>query len=122
VLWPVVHQQLGVGPQLGDGLLEVLPEVPPGQSSVSARNIRAGTGSVDVSATHNGSSWATTVTARLACTLHAGATLPSGAQISQVTLNGSPAAYTVRDTNAGRQVFVSTPCGRRTWKVEIVTG
>ena len=35
VLWPVVNQQLGVDPQLGDGLLEVLPDVPPGQSSVS---------------------------------------------------------------------------------------
>ena len=35
VLWPVVHQQLGVGPQLGHGLLEVLPSVPPSQSTVS---------------------------------------------------------------------------------------
>jgi hypothetical protein len=121
VLWPVVHQELGVGPQLGNGLLEVLPSVPPGQSSVSGRNIRVGTGSVDVTATHSGSSWTTTVTAGLACTLHVGATLPSGAQISLVTLNGSPAPYTVRDTNAGRQVFVSTPCSGQTWEVRIVT-
>ena len=120
VLWPVVHQQLGVGPQLGDGLLEVLPDVPPGQSSISGTNIRVGTGSVDVTATHNGSSWTTTVTARLACTLHAGATLPTGAQIRLVTLNGAPAAYTVRDTNAGRQVFVSTPCNGQTQQVHIV--
>lgn len=28
VLWPVVHQQLGVDPQLGNGLLQVLPSVP----------------------------------------------------------------------------------------------
>src|SRR5437763_7982655 len=63
VLWPVVHQQLGVDPQLGDGLLEVLPSVPSGQSSVSGTNIRAGTGSVDVAATHDGSSYTTTVTA-----------------------------------------------------------
>jgi hypothetical protein len=122
VLWPVVHQELGIGPQLGDGLLEVLPSVPPGQSSVRGANIRVGAGSVDVTATHNGTSWTTTVTARLTCTLHAGATLPSGAQISQVTLNGHPAPYTVRDTNAGRQVFVSTPCSNRRWMVNIVTG
>jgi hypothetical protein len=121
VLWPVVHQELGVGPQLGNGLLEVLPSVPPGQSSVSGRNIRVGPGSVDVTATHSNSSWTTTVTARLACTLHVGATLPSGAQIGLVTLNGSPAPYTVRDTNAGRQVFVSTPCSGQPWKVDIVT-
>jgi hypothetical protein len=120
VLWPVVHQQLGVAPQLGNGLLEVLPDVPPGQSSVSGTNIRAGTGSVDVTATHNGSSYTTMVTARLTCTLHAGATLPTGAQIRQVILNGNPAAYTVRDTNAGRQVFVSTPCSGQPQKVQIV--
>ncbi|MBV9207105.1 MAG: glycogen debranching protein [Actinobacteria bacterium] len=120
VLWPVVNQQLGVTPQLGNGLLEVLPDVPPGQSSVSGTNIRAGRGSIDVAATHYGSSYTTTVTARLACTLHVGATLPAGAQIHLVTLNGSPARYTVRDTNAGRQVLVSASCGARTWRVHIV--
>jgi len=120
VLWPVVHQQLGVDPQLGSGLLEVLPAVPSGQSSVSGTNIRVGTGSIDVTATHHGSSYTTTVTARVACSLHVGATLPKGAQIHQVTLNGPPVHYTVRDTNAGRQVLVSTPCGGQTWRVHIV--
>ena len=120
VLWPMVHQQLGVGPQLGYGLLDVLPNVPAGQSSISATNIRVGAGSVDVTATHQGNSYTTTVTARLVCTLHAGATLPAGAQIRLVTLNGAPATYTVRDTNAGRQVLVSTPCNSQTAKVHIV--
>jgi hypothetical protein len=119
VLWPVVHQQLGVGPQLGNGLLEVLPEVPQGQSSVSGTNIKVGSGSVDVSARHDGSSWTTTVTARLTCTLHIGATLPGNTQVHLVTLNGSRVGYTVRDTNAGRQVLVTTPCGGRTWRVHI---
>jgi hypothetical protein len=120
VLWPVVHQQLGVDPQLGNGLLEVLPSVPAGQQSVSGTNIRVGAGSVDVAARHDGSSWTTTVTARLACTLHAGATLPAGAQVQLVTLNGIPAPYLVRDTNAGRQVLVSTSCGGHTWQIHIV--
>lgn len=74
VLWPVVHQQLGVDPQLGSGLLEVLPSVRPGQPLVTGTNIRVGAGSVDVAASHHGASWTTTVTARLACTLHVGAT------------------------------------------------
>ena len=122
VLWPVVHQQLGVGPQLGDHLLEVLPSVPPGQASVRGTNIKIGAGSVDVAASHRGTSWTTTVTTRgVACTLHAGATLPHGAKIHLVTLNGSPAPDTIRDTNAGRQVFVSAPCAGRTWRVHIVT-
>src|SRR6266480_977410 len=122
VLWPVVNQQLGVDPQLGNGLLEVLPDVPSGQSSVSGTNIRVGTGSVDVAATHHGSSYTTTVTASLACTLHVGATLPAGATVRQVTLNGSVAHYTVRDTNAGREVLVSTPCQGQTWRVHVVAG
>jgi hypothetical protein len=122
VLWPVVNQQLGMDPQLGNGLLEVLPDVPAGQSSVSGTNIRVGTGSVDVAATHHGSSYTTTVTARLACTLHVGATLPAGATVHQVTLNGSVAHYTVRDTNAGREVLVSTPCRGQTWRVHMVAG
>ena len=122
VLWPVVNQQLGVDPQLGNGLLEVLPDVPPGQSSVSGTDIRVGTGSVDVAATHHGSSYTTTVTAGLSCTLHVGATVPAGAQVHNVTLNGSPARYAVRDTNAGREVLVSTPCRGQTWRVHVVAG
>jgi uncharacterized protein (DUF433 family) len=69
VLWPVVHQQLGVAPQLGNGVLEVLPSVPGGQASVRGTNIRVGTGSVAVAARHDGASWTTTITAHLACTL-----------------------------------------------------
>ena len=120
VLWPVVHQQLGVDPQLGHGLLEVLPSVPPNQSTVSGTAIRIGTGTIDVTATHSGKTWTTTVTSRLTCTLHVGATLPAGSTVQSVTLNGTPTkAYTVRDTNSGRQVFVSTACGS-TAQVKVV--
>jgi hypothetical protein len=121
VLWPVVHQQLGVDPQLGNGLIEVLPSVPPGQSTVSGSNIRLGTGSIDVAATHNGNNWTTTVKSWLACMLHVGVTLPAGSKINSVTFNGASVAYTVRDTNSGRQVFISTSCGS-TAKVKVITG
>ncbi|MDQ6644291.1 MAG: glycogen debranching protein, partial [Chloroflexota bacterium] len=120
VLWPVVHQQLGVDPQLGNGLLEVLPSVPSGQSTVSATAIRVGAGTIDVKATHSGNNWTTTVTSRLTCTLHVGATLPTGSTIKSVTLNGAPVAYSVRDTNSGRQVLVSTACGS-TDQVQVIT-
>jgi len=120
VLWPVVHQQLGVDPQLGHGLLEVLPSVPPNQSTVSGTAIRIGAGTIDVTATHSGTSWTTTVTpSQLTCTLHAGATLPADSPVQSVTLNGAPVAYQVRDTNSGRQVFVSTACGS-TAQVKVV--
>jgi hypothetical protein len=119
ILWPVVHQELGVNPQLGNGLLEVLPSVPPGQASVRGAAIRLGTGSVDVAASHHGSTWTTTVTGRLACTLHVGATLPAGATVSTVTLNGASAPYVVRDSHQGRQVLVSTSCAG-TSRVKVV--
>ena len=121
VLWPVVHQQLGIDPQLGNGLLEVLPSVPPGQSTVSGSDIRVGTGSIDVSATHSGNTWTTTVKSSVTCTLHVGATLPAGSTIQSVTLNGASVAYTVRNTNSGRQIFVSTSCGS-TAQVKVITG
>jgi hypothetical protein len=78
---------------------------------VSGTAIRVGAGTIDVTATHQGNTWMTTVTSRLTCTLHVGASLPAGSTIASVTLNGMAMAYTVRDTNAGRQVFVQTPCG-----------
>lgn len=39
-----------------------------------------------------------------------------------MTLNGTPVPYTVRDTNAGRQVLVSTGCSGHTWTVHITAG
>jgi len=47
---------------------------------------------------------------------------PAGATVHQVTLNGSAAHYSVRDTNAGREVLVSTPCPGQTWRVHVVGG
>ena len=52
--WPVVHQQLGVRPDLGRGRLEVVPQ-PPSAAPIAGSNIRlGGSGSVDVSARHSG--------------------------------------------------------------------
>ena len=121
VLWPVVHQQLGVDPQIGNGLLEVLPAVPSGQTTVSGSSIHVGTGQIDVTATHTGNTWTTTVKSQLTCVLHVGVTLPAGSTVHRVTLNGVAKAYTVRDTHSGREVFVSTSCGS-TAQVRVVAG
>jgi hypothetical protein len=121
VLWPVVHQQLGVDPQLGDGVLEVLPNVPPNQTTVSGTDIRIGTGKINVTATHTGNNWTTTVTSQVsACTLHVGTTLPAGSTVKSVTLNGVPTHYFLRSTNAGLEVFVSTSCSSNS-QVQVVT-
>src|SRR6478672_13023575 len=38
--WPVVHQWLGVRPDLGHARIDFVPQVPQGQTSVRGRNIR----------------------------------------------------------------------------------
>jgi hypothetical protein len=106
-IWPVVHQLLGVRPDLGDGRLEVTPQVPPNEPFVAGENIRVGDGSVDVRAEHDEQTYVTEVTADLDADLTLGHTLPGGAVVGQVTLDGQPAPYTVRDTNRGREVLVA---------------
>jgi hypothetical protein len=109
VLWPVVHQHLGVSPDLGHGRLSVLPQLPPGQTRVAGSNIMLGRGSVDVTATRAGDVLRTEVRSRgLAVQLTAGAVLPAGASVKRVTVNGSSSAYRVVQTARGNEVQVTT--------------
>ncbi|MCW2948230.1 MAG: hypothetical protein JWR24_4947 [Actinoallomurus sp.] len=103
-LWPVVHQQLGVSPDMGRGRLEVVPQVPAGQSRVAARDIRLGDGAVDVTAEAGKGSLRTVVNSRTGAALLIGQVLPSGATVASVTLDGRSAAYTVRRTARGSEV------------------
>jgi hypothetical protein len=121
--WPVVHQQLGVRPQLGHDRLEVIPQVPDGQPSVQGEDIRLGDGSADVLASHDGNRY-TTVTD----TSHApvrdfriGHTLPRGSTVASVMLDGRPVSdYETRETNRGLEVWVAAEPGKR--HTLVVTG
>jgi len=78
--WPVVHQQLGVRPDLGRGRLEVVPQ-PPGTAPVAGTDIRLGAdGSVDVGARRAGSTSTTTVTAHAPVRLRTGARRTAGSR------------------------------------------
>jgi hypothetical protein len=110
-IWPVVHQQLGVRPDMGRGRLTVVPQVPPGSPGISAENIRLGDGSVDVSADHNGKTYTTEVSrhATVKPKLTIGHTIPRAAEIASVTLNEDDVSannYRVRDTNRGKEILV----------------
>jgi hypothetical protein len=113
VLWPVVHQQLGVAPDLGHGRLAVVPQLPPGQTRIAGSDILVGGGAVDVTATASGKAIRVEVAARLAVQLTVGTVLPAGATVAGVQLDGHPVAYHVVMTARGTEVVVDGGTGGR---------
>jgi hypothetical protein len=114
--WPVVRQQLGVRPDLGRRRLEVTPQVPTGQERVAGENIRLADGAVDVEASRSGSRYRTSVRARVGLErLVLGHTVPAGAAVDRVTLDGQRTRYRIRPTNRGLEVLVAAkPSGSHT--------
>jgi hypothetical protein len=113
--WPVVHQQLGVSPDLGHGAVAVIPQVPDGQPGVEGSDIRLGNrGSIDVSAIRNGKTYTTRVNATRTPgkQLTLGAVLPDGSQVASVELDGKTIHNAdVQDTNRGVEVTVQSRAG-----------
>jgi hypothetical protein len=108
-IWPVVHQQLGVRPDMGRRTLEVTPQVPPQSPplGLSGKNIRLGSGSVDVSASASNGSYRTTVAPNVSLKkLTVGHTVPRDDEVVSVTLNGNAVPYEIRETNRGKEVLV----------------
>ena len=105
--WPVVHQHLGVRPDLGRRRLEVTPQLPPYESRIGGRTIRLGRGFADVEAARSGSRHRTVVTARVRLRrLTLGHTLPSGTRVRSVTLDGRRVARPIlRETHRGLEVL-----------------
>ena len=120
-IWPVVHQWLGVRPDLGRGALEVVPQVPSDSTGpISGENIRLGDGSVAVSAEAEGDTYTTTVDPDVVLReLLVGHTVPRDTEIVSVTLDGVPVEdYRVRRTNRGNEVLVeAAPGGVHTLEV-----
>ena len=105
-VWSVVHQQLGVRPDLGNYRVEVTPQVPPGSPGIAGDNIRLGDGSLAVSAQASRGTYVTDVRLDVPANLTIGHTIPLLGAITRVTLNGQDVPYTVRLTNRGREVLV----------------
>lgn len=119
-IWPVLHQWLGVRPDMGRGQLAVVPQVPPGSPTISGRNIRLGDGAVRVSAGADGGTYTTTVRPAVGLErLTVGHTVPRGEIVSDVTLNGRRVRYETRTTNRGKEVLVNAPtAGEQTLVVD----
>ncbi len=120
-IWPVLHQHLGIRPDMGREELEVVPQVPPGTPSLSGENILLGDGSVAVGAEAEDGTYTTTVDPDVELTeLLIGHTVPRNAEVSSVTLNGAPVAdFEVRITNRGKEVTAdAATSGEQTLVVE----
>jgi hypothetical protein len=121
--WAVVHQWLGVRPDLGRELVEFVPQVPQGQSVMRGQGIRLGGGSADVLATHSGDRYSTVVDVSRgvdAGSVVIGHTLSRGARPSAVLLDGQVVRnYQVVDTNRGAELTVRTNSGHHTLTITI---
>jgi hypothetical protein len=110
ILWPVVHQQLGVAPDLGNGRLSVIPQLPDGQNRIGGSDIQLGKGSADVKAWRTGNTLKTSVDLdRLRTDLTVGAVLPAGKKATKVTFNGRAVDYEVVTTTRGTEIRAAVP-------------
>jgi hypothetical protein len=111
-IWPVVHQHLGVRPNLGFDSLAVVPQVPSGQTEIAGENIKLGEESVDVSARASRGTYRTTVDSRLEeARLTIGHTVPRDEKVASVFLDGEKVRYDIRKTNRGQEVLVKATSG-----------
>ncbi|PZS36037.1 MAG: glycogen debranching protein [Pseudonocardiales bacterium] len=120
VLWPVVHFELGVSPDMGRHSLTVVPQVPDGQTLVAGSNIRLAGGSIDVTARRSGGVLTTTVHRAVAADLTVGALLPTGTHAVSVRLNGHPVAYRMLHTARGTEVVVNAPATLANTRLQVV--
>ena len=114
VLWPVIHQWLGVSPELGRGRVAVVPQLPEGQAKAAADKIKLGPLAIDVAAQHQGSTFTTRVTRHGSIDLRIGAVLPDGATVASATLNGSPVKVKLVKTARGLEAVAKAKPGQRT--------
>ena len=109
IQWPVIHHFLGIRPDVPTGSLTVAPDVPESWTKpISVHNLQVGGGTVEVSASHDGNRYTTEVSASTRWKLAIGHTLPEGAQVQSVTLDGQPADYRAVETSRGLEVRVGT--------------
>jgi hypothetical protein len=114
--WAVVHQHLGIRPDLGRDDLAVIPQLP-SSSPIAGRHIRLGKGALKlVRASHVGRRYITTVATGSAPVerFSIGHTLPRGSRLASVKLDGKRARFTRRQTNRGEEIRVRTKRGRHT--------
>jgi glycogen debranching enzyme len=112
IQWPVIHHFLGIRPDVPAGSLSIVPDVPDDWPGLSVKNLQVGGGTVAASASHEGNNYTTDVSASTRWKLTIGHTLPAGATVQSVSLDGQPVTYQTVDTTRGREVRVQTSTNR----------
>jgi glycogen debranching enzyme len=108
VQWPVIHQFLGIDPNVPAGSLSVVPDIPDSWPRLSVQNLKVGGGTMSASASRSGKQYTTEVSAPAGWKMTIGQTLPAGSTVKSVTLDGKSTTYNVVDTTRGREVRVET--------------
>jgi len=108
IQWPVIHNFLGISPDVPARSLSVVPDIPDSWPGLSVQNLKVGDGTMTASASRSGKRFTTGITAPPGWKLTIGHTLPAGAAVKKVTLDGKAVEYTVVDTTRGREVRVET--------------
>jgi glycogen debranching enzyme len=121
IQWPVIHDFLGVDPNIPAKKLSVIPNLPAAWPAASVQKLRVGGGMVSVQARRSGSEYLTRVTAPRGLSLTIGQVIPSGLRVVSATLDGKQAAFSAVETNRGRDVRVETTSARsRTLIIRVV--
>jgi hypothetical protein len=110
--WPLIEFYLGIQPDVPSDSIVVVPDLPSGWPQLSIDNLQVGKSVISVSTQHSGNVYLTSVDAPPGWQLIVGYALPANSQVKLVTLNGSPAAFQIVDTNRGREVHVLTNSGK----------
>ncbi len=120
VMWTVVNDLLGVTPDVPEGSVAVVPEVPASWPSLSVSQLRVGHQDLAVNAAHQSGSYTTQVSGATGLALTIGTVLPGGVTPQSVTLNGTKVHYQLVTTTRGTavEVPVKAPAAQETLAVQ----
>jgi hypothetical protein len=105
----VIHHFAGVQPDMPNGRLTVVPDIPESWPGLSVNHLRVGHGLISIVANKSGNKYMTSVEASKGWTLVIGHTLPDGVHVKKVLLDGVPVKkYQLVNTSRGQEVRVQT--------------
>lgn len=111
VISPVVECFLGVVPDAGRRRLRVTPQLPPSWDHATLQQVRVGHETFDIDVQQAAGERRVQVSGPADYALTIGCSLPEGAQVTAVTLNGAAVAWRWEQTNAGAFILSETHAG-----------